>query len=197
MDKLTIKQIAREYNTSEIVIKKQIVQIINRLGHQFGELLSQFLNIKKFKYLNEKSYNEIINNYNIENWQPFLEIIPILEDAYKGYNRFINLGKMVSIEFDKNTDKIIKSFLDICYSIPIILIFDWVTWIEENPKIKNYKLNFDALDIPTKCKLLSSIICNEKFQNGYIKKSIYNGYLLKITRSIATLIQNENSVKSL
>jgi hypothetical protein len=44
--------------------------------------------------------------------------------------------------------------------------------------------DFNTIDIPTKCKLFSMIIRNDRFCQGYLESTFENGIILGILKSI-------------
>jgi hypothetical protein len=82
------------------------------------------------------------------------------------------------------TENIISRFLEIVYSIPIIIIFDWVAWDEGRTMASDANFDFDETDLLTKCKLITGIVRNDRFCEGALISAFKSGLILKILKSI-------------
>jgi hypothetical protein len=56
---------------------------------------------------------------------------------------------------------IVSKFLEIVYSLPIIIGFNWWAWDEGREIASDENFDFDKLDIPTKCKLITAVVRND------------------------------------
>ena len=61
---------------------------------------------------------------------------------------------------------IVSQFLHIVYRLPIIISFDWGAWEEGREIASNDDFDHDTLDLPTKCKLITEIVRNNRFAIG-------------------------------
>ena|SRR5271157_1007453 len=136
--------------------------------------------------LAEENYLGKINSYSKEDWKPLLDLIPGIEKTEK-------FGVMRGGEKDKDGniqmpfwdyDEIIELFLHIVYNIPITISFDWCSWDEGRKMAKNKNFNYDTIDIPTKCKLITAIVRNDRFCDGALLSEFKSGLILKILKSI-------------
>jgi hypothetical protein len=66
----------------------------------------------------------------------------------------------------------------------LMISFDWGSWIEGREILEGKSFDFDAIDIPTKCKLISMIIRNDRFCNGYLVSTFESGLMLQVLESI-------------
>lgn len=136
--------------------------------------------------LKENNYIEMINGYSKTDWKPLLDLIPEIENT----NIF---GEMVDGE--KNEDGIFKipywiesslvsHFHQIVYNITIIIDFNWPSWNEGRKIVSDKNFNFDSIDIPTKCKIITAIVRNDRFCEGALVSAFESGLILKILKSI-------------
>jgi len=142
--------------------------------------------------LSEAFYIETINSFTEQKWSPLLNLIPAIE-------RSLNFGKpfeSIKIAEGLHTfpswthSAIVSDFLDIVYEMPIIINFDWVSW-DEGSKIANDKdFNLDNIDIPTKCKIITAIVRNDRFCEGALVIAFESGLILKILKSIENQLLN-------
>ena len=134
--------------------------------------------------LDENNHKEKINSFTHQDWHPLIELIPQIESTSK-------FGEMAGGEKDEKgiiqfpyciQAPIVAQFLEIVYSLPIIISFDWGAW-EAGRKIASDK-DFDTLDVPTKCKLITAIVRNDRFCEGALVSAFESGLILKILKSI-------------
>jgi hypothetical protein len=68
--------------------------------------------------------------------------------------------------------------------MPIVIKFNWPEW-EEGRRIANdANFDYDTIDIPTKCKLITAIVRNDRFNDGALIMAFESGWILKVLRSI-------------
>ena len=79
--------------------------------------------------------------------------------------------------------RVIDKFIDIVYNMPIIISFKWYEW-DEGRKMGKSGFDFDSVDIPTKCKLITAIVRNDRFCDGALVSAFESGIILKILKSI-------------
>lgn len=141
--------------------------------------------------LMDDNYIEKINALKNKDWQPLFDLIPEIENTS-------SFGEMISEGKDENGTiifpfwnhfPIIDKFLEIVYNIPIIIQFDWPDW-DEGRKIARPDFDFDTLDIPTKCKLITAIVRNDRFYEGALINAFESGLILNILKSIRKQVMN-------
>lgn len=102
--------------------------------------------------LDENNYKEQIHAFTQQDWQPLIELIPKVESTSKfGEWEEGNILFPYCIE-----GPIVSQFLHIVYRLPIIISFDWGAW--ETGKTSYDDFDLDPLDLPAKCKLITSIV---------------------------------------
>lgn len=136
--------------------------------------------------LNEENCIEKINSFSKHDWNPLLELIPIIEHKmtfYENEKRKIDENSLIFMAYYE-PDKTISQFLHIVYDMPIIISFDWPKWDEGRKMARDEDFNFDTVDIPTKCKLITAIVRNDRFCDGALFNTFKSGMMLKILKSI-------------
>ncbi|MDM8537128.1 DUF6508 domain-containing protein [Desulfobacterales bacterium HSG17] len=136
--------------------------------------------------INENNYKEKIFALTVQEWLPLLKLIPAIQNTTK-------FGKMVGGEKNEKgifqlpyciEAPIVTKFMKIVYSLPVMIDFDWGAW-EEGRKIANdEKFDFDTVDIPTKCKLITAIVRNDRFCEGALVSAFESGLILRVLKSI-------------
>ena len=136
--------------------------------------------------LSENNYFETISGYSKSHWQPFLDLIPEI----KAKGKFSTVPK---IEQDKDgglivppfsAAEVVGKFQYTFEKLGLMISFDWGSWIEGREILEGKCFDFDAIDIPTKCKLISMIIRNDRFCDGYLVSTFESGLMLKVLESI-------------
>lgn len=136
--------------------------------------------------LTEENYRISINSYSNNDWKPLIEFIAKLNNA--------NLtSKLVTDGTDKNGvpafpyyehNELVSEFIKIVYNIPIMIAFDWGSWDEGRKIVENNNFDFDTIDIPTKCKLISAIVRSDRFCEGDLVIAFESGQIPKMLKSI-------------
>jgi len=136
--------------------------------------------------LNENNYIETINGFSKIDWKPLLDLIPEIEKTN-------NFGEMKSGEKNEEgiiimpnwvESTIVSRFHQIVYDLPIVISFDWGSWKEGRKIVNDKNFNFDSIDIPTKCKIITAIVRNDRFCDGALVSAFESGLILKILKSI-------------
>ena len=137
--------------------------------------------------LQEDNYIETINSYTIKDWQPLLDLISKIEDVDK-FGDNTEARKLLEkgiIDMNPYVEhEIVKEFREVVYSIPIIISFDWGSWNEGREILNDEEFDYDTLDLPTKCKLITAIVRNDRFCSGALVDAFESGLMLKILKSI-------------
>jgi hypothetical protein len=136
--------------------------------------------------LKENDYLDRINAYTLSDWKPLLDLIPDIE-AEKKFGEAVGGGFI-----DENTIElpnyleslIVISFREIVYQIPIMIDFDWSRWNEGRKMAGDKDFDFDTVDIPTKCKIITAIVRNDRFCDGALVDAFQRGLILKVLKSI-------------
>ena len=130
--------------------------------------------------LDENNYKEQIHAFTQQDWQPLIELIPKVESTSKfGEWEEENILFPYCIEAP-----IVSQFLHIVYRLPIIISFDWGAWEEGREIASNDDFDHDTLDLPTKCKLITAIVRNNRFCDGVLVSAFESGLILRILKSI-------------
>lgn len=136
--------------------------------------------------LDENNYKEKIHAFTQQDWQSLIELIPKIESTS-------NFGEWAGGEKDEQgimqlpycrEAPIISNFLEIVYSLPIIISFDWAAWEEGRKITSDSDFDFDTLDLPAKCKLITAIVRNDRFCDGALVSAFKSGLILRILKSI-------------
>jgi hypothetical protein len=143
--------------------------------------------------LNENNHKEQIHAFTHQDWQPLIELIPKIEST----SRF---GEWEGGEEDEEGvfvmpysvhSSVVSKFFEIVYDMPIIINFDWGGWNEGAEMASDESFNFDTIDLPTKCKVITGIVRSDKFCEGALVSAFKSGLILKILKSIEKVLSAE------
>jgi hypothetical protein len=136
--------------------------------------------------LNSENYIERINAFTQQDWKPLLDLIPEIERT-KEFGEYHGPEKIKEGEYTFPVwfnGPLINRFQDIAYEMPIIISFNWGAWDEGREMARNPDFDFNTIDIPTKCKLITAIVRNDRFCDGALIEAFESGFMLKILKSI-------------
>lgn len=137
-------------------------------------------------HLTEDNYIERINSYSESDWKPMFDLIPSIENTEE-------FGKWSGGEKDKDgvfsmpymdLNKTVDEFLKLVYNIPIIISYDWSSWDEGRRIAGDAYFDFDTIDIPEKCKIITAIVRNDRYCEGALVSAFESGLILKILKSV-------------
>jgi hypothetical protein len=141
--------------------------------------------------LTEENYIEVIESYRKKDWQPVFDLILEIESSDKFYEIVEskkNEDGIISMPYFKTSETIDK-FLKIVHNLPLMVVFDWSGWEEGTNMINDIDFDYDKIDIPTKCKIITAIVRKDRFCEGTIASAFEDGLILKILKSIQKQVQ--------
>jgi hypothetical protein len=141
--------------------------------------------------LNSDNHIEIINSYNRKHWQPLLDLIPEIESTHK-FGEVVggeSINGVVQMPYERELP-IVHKFRKSINQLGVLVSFDWIKW-EYRDVINSHKeFNFDTIDIPNKCKLITAIVRSDRFSDGELVSVFESGLILKILQSIDKQLTN-------
>ena len=141
--------------------------------------------------LQKENYQQKINSLTKSDWKPLLDLIPKIENTEK-------FGKTKGGKKDEegfismpfyDPAPVVSEFLEIVINMPLIIDFNWTSWEEGKKMLRDENFDFDSIDIPTKCKLITAIVRNDRFHEGALVSAFESGVILKILKSIERQIE--------
>ena len=141
------------------------------------------------KYLTEENYVAVINSHTIVDWQPLLVLIPKIQRA-RTFGKWISSNKgdgtienPYQIPHFYNS-KLVNQFASFAYDLPILVNFSWICWDDLHTYLKDKTFDFDTIDIPTKCKVITAIIRADRFCESATAAEFKSGLIVRILKSI-------------
>ena len=140
--------------------------------------------------LTKENYKEKIESMTPDDWKPLLDLIPVIEKTESFYTAgTISYQDEDIVEIGRSIQNpVIHTFREIAYQLPIIIDFGWAQWDEGRELAGNPDTDYDSIDIPTKCKLITAFVRNDRFCEGVLASCFEDGTILKILRSIRNQI---------
>jgi hypothetical protein len=136
--------------------------------------------------LNSENYIEKINAFTDQDWKPLLDLIPEIEKT-QTFGDFYGVERTESNElvlpYTVN-GSLVDQFLEIVYELPVIINFKWSAWAEGREMARNPDFDFNSIDIPTKCKLITALVRNDRFNDGVLINAFESGLMLRILKAI-------------
>ena len=70
------------------------------------------------------------------------------------------------------------------YDLGVMINFDWGRWEEGSKMINDETFDFDTIDVPDKCKLITTIVRADRFSEGYLSGAFKSGVVLRILKAM-------------
>lgn len=137
--------------------------------------------------LKPDNFIEKINSYTERDWQPLLDLIPEIEkiDKFGDDSEAMKLLEQGIIDMNPYEEHpIVQQFRDVVYSIPIMIDFNWGAWDEGRAMVSDENFDYNSIDIPTKCKIITAVVRNDRFCSGRLIEAFETGMMLKVLKSI-------------
>jgi hypothetical protein len=147
--------------------------------------------------LSEKNYREKINSYSISEWKPLFDMIPKIEGT-EVFGEFMGPEEVEEGVFSfphYKYGEIISEFIRIVYDMTIIISFDWAHWEGGRYMASEADFDFDTIDIPTKCKIITAIVRNDRFHDGALLSAFESGVILKMLHSIQRQLRQKGEIQ--
>jgi hypothetical protein len=140
-----------------------------------------------------ENFESYINQLSLNDWERLFS----LKDEILATKKFgifcdseqLDNGVMTFPYWQKS--EIIEKTVNVISSLQLTPVFDWGGWSEGKDILFNGDFDYNALDTITLCKLLTTIIRADRFNEGCLVTCFQNGIVLKI------IIALENNVKQI
>ncbi|MBN2730092.1 MAG: hypothetical protein JXR53_12780 [Bacteroidales bacterium] len=142
--------------------------------------------------LTEQNHIEILKSYSPEKWQPLFDLIPEIKST-EVFGTWEGGGTdedgVIHIPYCVEKS-IVSKFRDLVYEIPIMIDFSWAKWDEGRKMVSDKDFDYNTVDIPTKCKIITAIIRNDRFCDGRLVYAFEEGLILRVLKSIEGEVSN-------
>ena len=144
--------------------------------------------------LKEDNYKDKISALAAKDWQPLFDLIPVIRNT-SHYRETIcdeQDDKGVTYLPYSIEEPIVSRFRETAYSLSIIIDFNWGSWEEGRNMARDEQFDYDTIDIPTKCKIITAIVRNDRFCDGALCSAFESGLILRILQSIERQVRGIN-----
>jgi hypothetical protein len=119
-------------------------------------------------------------------WERLFSLLPEIEVSKN--NREINSSEKLidgAIPFPNvNSSMIINKVFNLIHELNLVPAFDWTSWEEGINILNNHEFDYAKLDTITLCKLLTTIIRADRFNDGFLVSCFENGIVSKIIKAL-------------
>jgi ADP-ribosylglycohydrolase len=132
-----------------------------------------------------------IKNLKRKDWNRLFALLPEM-DGIKKFGEIEGGDKLEDGSFTFpywNSSEIVNKVFEIIHELKLIPVFDWTGWDEGKSILKNQDFDYTTIDTITLCKLLTTIVRADRFNDGFLILNFENGIVPKIIKAIK---HNEN-----
>ena len=146
--------------------------------------MKELINISEFpqhlKTLTETEWNELFN------------LLPEIQKT-KSFGE-IKISKRKPGEIQQfpfyTHEEITIRLVNTLYKLNLLPVFDWMDWDEGTEILRNESTDYNRFDKITLCKLLTTIIRADRFNDGYLVFSLRDGTVGKILQSLELKVRS-------
>lgn len=130
-----------------------------------------------------ETFSQHLQTIKKEDWDKLFSLLPEIKKT----NKFGDCNPEKSLLAPWTWDKIVSDFIHVFYDINLCVVFDWGKWEKGITILKQNDFDFSSLDSVTLCKLLTTIVRADRFNDGFLISEFERGTITKI---LETLKQN-------
>lgn len=131
-----------------------------------------------------EEFSEHLKTIHKSNWQKLFDLLLEIRRT----ESFGELAPGLSM-MSWRPKEIVITFLETVYDLGIIVIFDWMSWQEGEAMLKDKNTDYTRLDSVTLCKLLTAIVRNDRFVDGYLISCFEEEIIEKIIKGLKVNIE--------
>ena len=138
-----------------------------------------------------KDFDDDINQLSIADWNKLFSLKTEIAIA-ENYGTLcggeqLDTGVFTFPYWEKS--EIVEKAVHVILTLQLTPVFDWASWSEGKSILLNADFVYNTLDVISLCKLLTTIIRADRFNEGYLVSCFEKGIVLKIITAL------ENNVK--
>ena len=140
-----------------------------------------------------------INSLSDNDWNRIFNLIPEIEQSDKFGN--VAGGEEITKGVSQfpywDWSEITQKFVKVMYDLNLVINFDWMEWKEGSTMLQNENPDFSTIDSVTLCKLLTTIIRADRFNDGFLIGNFENGNILKIVKALNHNVNNNDRERTI
>ncbi|WP_372775952.1 ADP-ribosylglycohydrolase family protein [Mangrovibacterium sp.] len=138
---------------------------------------------------------EHIQSLKKDDWNKLFVLLPEIESTKK-------FGELKGCERQEDgsytfpywyTYEIVDRVHHIIHELKLIPVFDWSSWEEGQSILENQNFDYATLDSITLCKLLTTIVRADRFNDGFLVSNFENGAVPGIIKALKLNETNKNA----
>ena len=140
--------------------------------------------------LTKDKFIEQISGISDNQWDTLFAFIPVFESTteFGGWTEPEQIGEGVFLIPKCFYTKEVRDFIETVYAIDLILSFGRMEWRDGIKMLNTANTNFDDLDPIELCKLMTIVVTNDRFTEGYMLRCFENGVVLKLLKSLESKV---------
>ena len=144
-----------------------------------------------------ENFASYINQLSLKDW----ERVFTLKEEIKATKTFGTLCGNEKVDSGVFTlpywqrSEIVEKTVNVISSLQLTPVFDWGAWEEGKDILFNGDFDYNTLDTITLCKLLTTLIRADRFNEGYLVSCFEKGIVLKIITALENNVKHNPSIK--
>ena len=143
-----------------------------------------------------EDFQKHLETLKTKDWKRLFDLLPQIEKTekfgeIKGGEKLEN-GSMA--DFYWSWSEIVDKAFNVITELNLNPIFDWSSWKEGKSFLNDNHFDYSELDTITLCKLLTTIIRADRFNNGFMISCFESGIITKIIKGLQKNVNSKNYV---
>ncbi len=144
-----------------------------------------------------EKFSSYINQLSLKDWERLFTLKEEIK-ATKTFGTLCGNEKVDSGVFTFpywQRSEIVEKTVSVISSLQLTPVFDWGAWEEGKDILFNSDFDYNTLDTITLCKLLTTLIRADRFNEGYLMSCFEKGIVLKIITALENNVKHNPSIK--
>jgi len=144
-----------------------------------------------------EKFSSYINLLSLKDWERLFTLKQEIK-ATKKFGTLCGNEKVDSGVFTLpywQRSEIVEKTVNVISSLQLTPVFDWGAWSEGKDILFNGNFDYNTLDTITLCKLLTTLIRADRFNEGFLISCFQNGIVLKIIIALENNVKQNPSIK--
>lgn len=133
--------------------------------------------------LSENQYQLKINSFPKSHFQPLVDLIPEIERSSVFRKEIWDNRIMPIVEWEP----IVQKFFRLVNELDLQIVFPWMEWQEGARLMQNRPFDLSSCDLFALCKIITVMIRNDRFCEGYLCGCFENGLVLAVLGRVRVL----------